>query len=796
MNVSNVHFRDKHSAPDLIDILVFQFTTDLEKDWEIKDDNLYYPKETPQLKETVEKVLRKAVDKKVNLLVFPELSIPETMIPKIELWSRTNKITVIAGSHYERQSNGKPYNCCPVICNGETKSVRKTYPSKFEKKKISCSKNGLQIFRNTPIGDFCVFICSDYLFQGNDNLRSIALAEKLDFWIVPAFQPHAEEHHTTMSSDVRAHDDLTRYIVYCNNYNSLADGNSAFFGELHNDQSAEYKNKGITDYMPKFKAISPINNDWDYFIVRCSIKSKRVFAGSRIGDKDNIEFLEKGNLTHSAVAPIKSPKSKKEKLPPVSLASESIKNDSNIIQKQFYCKVGQSLTTDGFCTFNSKMRLPVSGSILLSKEVREIIDTPEFQRLRGVRQLGPTMFVFPGANHTRFEHSLGVYGLALKHIEKLTSLPEFHNVCSDSNKAIKLILLSALLHDLGHYPYSHWIEEIMGSLPSTFNLEKHEKRVQRIIENSDLKDILIKTWDIEPHELTLVITGHIKESRGDLKLVNSVINSVVDIDKLDYLKRDSIHCGINYGIGIDTERLMDSIHIDTVSKSVNITEKGLGSLMTIISARNIMYESVYWHKTVRAAEAMFKRCFYELSKAKGISSELESLLGLPDDSFIANMQNLISDKGLDEIEDMIKPFAFQGRKYLYKPSYVYFERNQGNNMTVSNYFNKIFDMNRYVEIVNESNALASRIRNFIPELSACDILIEKTPVETHENPSTQNFRIFNTRTKRHQELPSEIKTFNTYLNHNKQAYIFCSPIYYDKLLSLFQEDDILDEIFK
>lgn len=802
MKSSNVFFKRKYDRTKFIQILVFQFTSKIEEDWFINpDDNLYYLKESPHLQTLIEKVLRKALDKGVNLVVFPELSVPKSMLEKITSWSQTNNITVIAGSHYQSSKrNAKPFNTCPIICNGEVKYVSKKIWSKFEEEKISCYQGDFPIFRNTPIGDFCVFICSDYLYQGHETMKALAHKEKLDFWIVPAFQPHAEAHITPMSSDVRDHDDLASFIIYCNNKNEFADGQSSFFGDLHNDKIEEYKTKGITDYDPRYKAISPVTLDWDYFIVKCNIESKRPYAGSRVGDNANIKFIEKGKISTKELQ-LKTKSTNKKNVPLITqqINTTSFENSTGSEKKadwNFHLKLGCSLTSNGFCTFNSKLRIPVSGSILLSKEIRDIIDTPEFQRLRGVRQLGPTMFVFPGANHTRFEHSLGVYSLALQYIEKLTSLPDFHLICDDVDKTIKLILICSLLHDIGHYPYSHWIEEIIGSVPQEINLSGHEDRVWDIIEKSELKILLTNVWGLDIKDVTDIISSRFDEERKDLKLVNSIINSVCDIDKLDYLKRDSVHCGINYGISIDTDRLLDSIYIDTDFNSVSITEKGIGSIMSIISARNIMYESVYWHKTVRGAEAMFKRCFYELSQFQNVHTELENLLNLPDDEFISSIQKLIQQKNIKPISDMIKPFAFQGRKYLYKPAYVYFERNHKNNTTVRNYFNKMFGLNKFDEVVKESIALTNRIKQYIPEIGKWDILIEKTPVATHENPDTQDFRLFNTRTKKHQDLPMEIKTFNNYLNNNKQAYIFCNPEYYDKLLNLFEDPKVINVVFK
>src|SRR5437870_5575485 len=115
-------------------------------------------------------------------------------------------------------------------------------------------------------------------------------------------------------------------------------------------------------------------------------------------------------------------------------------------------KPGEYLTPTQFGQFDAKIRLPVSGSVLVTKEVRGIIDTPEFQRLRGIRQLGPAFFVFPGANHTRFEHSLGTYSLALRYLERLLGFATFQSACEPLDETVKLTVLAALLHDIGHYP--------------------------------------------------------------------------------------------------------------------------------------------------------------------------------------------------------------------------------------------------------------------------------------------------------------------------------------------------------
>jgi len=193
---------------------------------------------------------------------------------------------------------------------------------------------------------------------------------------------------------------------------------------------------------------------------------------------------------------------------------------------KFQLKIDEFLTSEKFSRFDSKLRIPISESLLLSEELKNVIDTPEFQRLRGVRQLGPTMFVFPGATHTRFEHSLGVYSLSLRYLEKLLIFPDFRKLCDPIENSIKLMVLSALLHDIGHYPYSHWVEEI-DEFPRGIKLPTHEERACRILQNSVIGNVISNEWKIEVKEVADLIKG---ESKNEI--LNSFLSSIIDIDKL------------------------------------------------------------------------------------------------------------------------------------------------------------------------------------------------------------------------------------------------------------------------
>lgn len=460
---------------------------------------------------------------------------------------------------------------------------------------------------------------------------------------------------------------------------------------------------------------------------------------------------------------------------------------------KFQLKLDEYLTPDRFGRFDSKLRIPVSGSILLTKEIRSIIDTSEFQRLRGVRQLGPTMFVFPGANHTRFEHSLGVYYLSMRYLQKLFNLSHFKSKCDPIDNSIKKIILTALLHDIGHYPYSHWIEEIK-ELPNHIKLKHHEERAKDILTTGNICKVIEEVWEIDPNDISNLIT-----SNSNNQLINSFINSVVDSDKLDYLVRDSIHCGVDYGKGIDLERIIDSLYVDERSSKICLTEKGRSSLISILATRNIMYQEVYWHKTVRASDAMFKKFFYVYVKSNAAEDkertlrDLKELLNRTDDEFINHLYHWAYNFKHD-IVDLVKPFAYKGRNTLFKPAFVYYSRNTTDSPKVHNYFRKVFGLS-YSQLLEQSENLVSLMKSYLPDITTHDIILERTPIKTeNEKYLLDGFNIYNTKKGIFENHPTEIESLNNYLDNNKQAYIFCHPKYYEKIRELFLVKDKLGDI--
>lgn len=437
------------------------------------------------------------------------------------------------------------------------------------------------------------------------------------------------------------------------------------------------------------------------------------------------------------------------------------------------------IPSSNFSYFDKKIRIPVSGSIPYSDEIAEIIDSEAFQRLRNVSQLGPTRFVYPGANQSRFEHSMGTYYLSLCYLEVLLKIPEFYQELEDSEESIKLVVLTALLHDIGHYPYSHWIEELRG-LPKNIGLKDHEDRAKEIILNSEIGEIIKNRWDIDPENVCKLIHGKSLTPREEL--LRSIISSNIDIDKVDYLQRDSTHCGVPYGTGFDQNRLINSLWINENRTQICLTEKGRSPFSSLLMSNIIMYQEVYWHKTVRACTAMFKRFFFELlqkcEKEYDKTQVLQSL-NYTDEKFIDFLFNLTeADMQLNRF---ISPFAKKGRK-LFKPAYVHYPERSFNHSNTKEFFKELAKKeSNYSEQVKITRLLAEELQNSIPEITNIDIILETAPVKYREVGNLTDFKFFNSKNKRYENITSEMKGLNSYLKRNRKSFIFCDSKFYKKL---------------
>ncbi|MEX1157655.1 MAG: HD domain-containing protein, partial [Thermomicrobiales bacterium] len=239
--------------------------------------------------------------------------------------------------------------------------------------------------------------------------------------------------------------------------------------------------------------------------------------------------------------------------------------------------------------------------IPLSREAGALLGTSAFLRLDGIQQLGFVSRVWPGAKHTRFEHSLGVMHLMRAALERLIA-----KGAPISDETARTAIAAALLHDIGHYPFSHAIEELGSPVPT------HEQAGRRLIEGDEIAPILRIAWRVDPARVArMVHPGGLPLPPED-ELVRGLLSGALDVDKLDYLPRDARACHVPYG-GVDTARLLDSLRVIVIDGQprIGIDDKGVSPLHSLINARQEMFDNVYWHHTNRACMAMLLRAVQE-----------------------------------------------------------------------------------------------------------------------------------------------------------------------------------------
>jgi uncharacterized protein len=252
------------------------------------------------------------------------------------------------------------------------------------------------------------------------------------------------------------------------------------------------------------------------------------------------------------------------------------------------------------------LRIPCELDVPFTRRVRALVDTPEFQRLRQISQLGLVSLVYPGATHARFEHVLGVFHNTLRYVAQLAKDSRFAALVSTHDAEV--LLVASLLHDLGHWPFCHPIEDLgLGALPP------HEALAAEFLgDDSALAQVLRSEWAVEPVEVLDVLRA--RTDSPTLRLLRSILSGPIDVDKMDYLERDSLHCGVPYGRHFDKQRLIQSLVLNERGDGLAITSKGKTAAELMVFARYVMFSEVYWHHTVRAAAAMFARAFHELHR--------------------------------------------------------------------------------------------------------------------------------------------------------------------------------------
>jgi HD superfamily phosphohydrolase len=264
---------------------------------------------------------------------------------------------------------------------------------------------------------------------------------------------------------------------------------------------------------------------------------------------------------------------------------------------------------------------PVHKCIQVTELERELIDAPVFQRLRRIKQLAGAHLVYPSAQHSRFEHSMGAMHVAGLAGDRLFSLNELSD-----HDLVQQLRVASLLHDIGHGPFSHLSEEVM-MLRSN---KDHEQIGKEIIQRTEISDIL-STHGFSPKQISDLSTG-----QSNSKFMNEIIAGSLSSDLMDYLPRDSLFTGAEYG-RIDYNRIINSFTI-TDGRSIALQRSSLYSFESMLISRYEMFKAVYFHKTVRAAEVMLLHSILlAFDSIDFLTRNVQTFLALTDDTIIAKL---------------------------------------------------------------------------------------------------------------------------------------------------------------
>ena len=246
---------------------------------------------------------------------------------------------------------------------------------------------------------------------------------------------------------------------------------------------------------------------------------------------------------------------------------------------------------------------PIYGYLFVNDLERKLIDTKYFQRLRRIRQLSGSEYVYPGANHTRFEHSLGVSYLA----EKMANAITHDEEVTLTEKDILHVKIAGLLHDIGHGPFSHTFEALLATQE-----KNHEDLSRWIINETEIKDIL-KESNLSIKTITGLIHGN-KTIKGK-GFLNQIISGSCDVDKMDFIVRDSYHTGAEYG-QVDVMRILYTMGVFEGNLAVNYS--ALPALEAFLIARVESFRTIYFHKVSRASQLMVVRAMEQAEKELGL----------------------------------------------------------------------------------------------------------------------------------------------------------------------------------
>ncbi|HVX02469.1 MAG TPA: HD domain-containing protein [Nitrososphaera sp.] len=277
--------------------------------------------------------------------------------------------------------------------------------------------------------------------------------------------------------------------------------------------------------------------------------------------------------------------------------------------------------------FAGEITDPIHRYIPFSQAEKDVIDSDSFQRLRRIRQLAGAHLVYPSAQHSRFEHSLGAMHIAGLACESLLAKGYIDNA-----EVVEELRLAALLHDIGHGPFSHLFEEVLETRCGT----NHEEMGRRIITKSDVADALSRNGYSADH------ISRLSFGQSKVQFLNEIISGGLSADIMDYLPRDSYFTGAEYG-KVDYYRMISSYEVAAGKLAIN--RSALNSLESMLISRYEMFKAVYFHKTVRSAEVMLLHSMINADPALGLTdTSLENYLSITDEATLERLCNMDDKK--------------------------------------------------------------------------------------------------------------------------------------------------------
>ncbi len=275
---------------------------------------------------------------------------------------------------------------------------------------------------------------------------------------------------------------------------------------------------------------------------------------------------------------------------------------------------------------------PVHGYVYVTEGEKALIDSYPVQRLHRLRQLAGAEYVYPGANHTRFEHSIGVMHLASRVAEN----PNISKCIGEEET--EMVRIAGLLHDVGHGPFSHVFEQL---LDKELN-QTHEDITLWMIKNSELKDIL-RRMGCRPEDVGRLAVGRLR--RPGKAFLDQIISSAVDVDKQDFIVRDTYHTGAEYGF-IDIFRLIHTL--DVLEGNLAVDLGALSALESLMIARIESFRSIYFHRVGRAAQIMLAMAMEKANDELGLTSfkTPEEYLAMDDYTVWTMLKNCKKSSGI------------------------------------------------------------------------------------------------------------------------------------------------------